>query len=277
MWRRALRHTATSRSRARRQSRRTSADQSMRSIVLPSGPRSVLLTRVLLCASPGPPRVGNIYPAKVTSVMPYGAFCDLAGGTSGLIHISQLDVDGRRLEAVNVAEGERVFVSVLSLDGGKISLSRRQISQSTGRRIAPPPPKGEPPSAEQLERPVCDVLVRARGRAPAARTSTRWRPSARCGWSSKRARGPRTCASGSAPARRPPASSSLCRRRTARRRPTARSARQAGEPRARGVGAAQGAQAARRTLEARQGHAQGGQAQARRRQKEPQRLEAREF
>jgi ribosome-associated protein len=127
-------------------------------------PGSVLLARVLLLASPSEsPRVGNIYPAKVTSVMPYGAFVDLAGtGASGLIHISQLDVDGRRLEAVNVAEGERVFVSVLSLDGGKLSLSRRQISQSTGRRVAPPPPKGEPPSAEQLERLECVTFSYAR-------------------------------------------------------------------------------------------------------------------
>lgn len=109
----------------------------------------------------GEPAVGSVHAGKVASVMTYGAFVDFGGGSSGLVHISQIDEDGQRVDAVEdrLAAGDRVFVRVTAVEGGRTSLSMRELCQRTGR---PPPPKGEPPSAEQLERLDCVSLSYAR-------------------------------------------------------------------------------------------------------------------
>ena len=72
------------------------------------------------------PEIGAIYSGKVTRIMNFGAFVEIAPGKEGLVHISKLDV--KRVEKVEdvVAIGDQVIVKVTEIDEqGRINLSRR--------------------------------------------------------------------------------------------------------------------------------------------------------
>ena len=62
------------------------------------------------------PEVGAIYKGKVTRLMNFGAFVELAPGKEGLVHISKLDMG--RVEKVEdvVAPGDEVIVKVTEID-----------------------------------------------------------------------------------------------------------------------------------------------------------------
>ena len=72
------------------------------------------------------PEIGAVYNGKVTRLMTFGAFVEIAPGKEGLVHISKLDV--KRVEKVEdvVAVGDQVIVKVTEIDDqGRINLSRR--------------------------------------------------------------------------------------------------------------------------------------------------------
>jgi len=72
------------------------------------------------------PEVGAIYKGRVTRLMNFGAFVEIAPGKEGLVHISRLDV--KRTEKVEdvVAVGDEVMVKVTEIDEqGRLNLSRR--------------------------------------------------------------------------------------------------------------------------------------------------------
>jgi polyribonucleotide nucleotidyltransferase len=72
------------------------------------------------------PEPGAIYTGKVTRLMDFGAFVEIAPGKEGLVHISRLDV--KRTEKVTdvVNVGDEVLVKVLEIDDkGRLNLSRR--------------------------------------------------------------------------------------------------------------------------------------------------------
>ncbi len=72
------------------------------------------------------PEIGAIYKGKVTRLMNFGAFVEIAPGKEGLVHISKLDL--KRVEQVEdvVAVGDEVIVKVTDIDEqGRINLSRR--------------------------------------------------------------------------------------------------------------------------------------------------------
>ncbi len=72
------------------------------------------------------PEIGAIYKGKVTRLMNFGAFVEIAPGKEGLVHISHLDV--KRTEKVEdvVQVGDEVIVKVLEIDDqGRLNLSRR--------------------------------------------------------------------------------------------------------------------------------------------------------
>lgn len=72
------------------------------------------------------PEPGTIYNGKVTRLMDFGAFVEIAPGKEGLVHISQLDVKrvNQVTDVVNV--GDEVMVKVLNIDEkGRLNLSRR--------------------------------------------------------------------------------------------------------------------------------------------------------
>ncbi len=84
------------------------------------------------------PEVGEIYPAKVKSIMPYGCFVEFLPGKEGLLHISE--IDWKRIETMDEAglkEGDMIEIKLLDIDNktGKFKLSRKAL--------LPRPPKEE--------------------------------------------------------------------------------------------------------------------------------------
>ena len=76
------------------------------------------------------PEVGETYPSKVKSVMPYGAFVEFMPGKEGLLHISE--IDWKRIETMDEAgikEGDMIDVKLLDIDQktGKFKLSRKAL------------------------------------------------------------------------------------------------------------------------------------------------------
>ncbi len=72
------------------------------------------------------PEPGTYFAGKVTRIMDFGAFVEIAPGKEGLVHISRLDV--KRTENVRdvVNEGDIIKVKVLEIDDkGRLNLSRR--------------------------------------------------------------------------------------------------------------------------------------------------------
>jgi polyribonucleotide nucleotidyltransferase len=74
------------------------------------------------------PEPGAMFLGKVTRIMDFGAFVEIAPGKEGLCHVSQLDV--KRTENVTdvVNVGDVIRVKVLEIDDkGRINLSRRAV------------------------------------------------------------------------------------------------------------------------------------------------------
>lgn len=72
------------------------------------------------------PEVGAIFKGKVTRLMTFGAFVEIAPGKEGLVHISKLDV--KRVAKVEdvVQVGDEIIVKVVEIDEqGRLNLSRR--------------------------------------------------------------------------------------------------------------------------------------------------------
>ena len=72
------------------------------------------------------PEVGSIYKGKVTRIMNFGAFVEIAPGKEGLVHISKLEK--HRVEKVEdvVSIGDEIVVKVMEIDQqGRINLSRK--------------------------------------------------------------------------------------------------------------------------------------------------------
>ncbi len=73
-----------------------------------------------------PPEIGAIYKGKVTRIMSFGAFVEIAPGKEGLVHISKLE--DHRVEKVEdvVSVGDEIIVKVVEIDAqGRINLSRK--------------------------------------------------------------------------------------------------------------------------------------------------------
>ena len=78
------------------------------------------------------PEVGEVYDAKVISIMPYGCFVEFMPGKEGLLHISE--IAWKRLETVEEAgikEGDHISVKLLEIDEktGKFRLSHRVLEE----------------------------------------------------------------------------------------------------------------------------------------------------
>src|SRR5690606_30673100 len=73
-------------------------------------------------------KVGAIYTGKVVSVKDFGAFVEIAPGTDGMCHISEL-ADGYVKNVTDVVKvGDEIKVKVINVDDqGRIKLSRKAI------------------------------------------------------------------------------------------------------------------------------------------------------
>jgi small subunit ribosomal protein S1 len=84
--------------------------------------------------------VGDVLLGTVQSVQPYGAFVDIPGGNSGLLHISQISNERVTDVASVLAVGDKIKVMVLSHenDKGKLSLTTRKLEPSPGDMLRNP-------------------------------------------------------------------------------------------------------------------------------------------
>ncbi len=72
--------------------------------------------------------VGDVYEAKVVKITNFGAFCEIAPGKEGLLHISEISDKFVRDVRDFLKEGDRVKVKVVNVDAqGKITLSKKQL------------------------------------------------------------------------------------------------------------------------------------------------------
>ncbi|MDO5602826.1 MAG: S1 RNA-binding domain-containing protein [Oscillospiraceae bacterium] len=84
--------------------------------------------------------IGSIVEGKVTGVKKFGAFVELPGGATGMVHISE--VSNQFIEELSdvLSEGQTVKVKVLSVSPeGKIALSMKKAEP----RPAPRPPRAD--------------------------------------------------------------------------------------------------------------------------------------
>ena len=112
------------------------------------------------------PEPGSYYSGRVTRIMDFGAFVEIAPGTEGLVHISQLDI--KRTENVTdvVNVGDIVKVKVLEIDDkGRLNLSRREalidldgavpenvLPEKQPRRERSDRPRGDRPRRDRNDR-----------------------------------------------------------------------------------------------------------------------------
>ncbi|MFY9213704.1 MAG: S1 RNA-binding domain-containing protein [Tissierellaceae bacterium] len=83
-----------------------------------------------------PVSVGDIIEGTVTGITNFGAFMQLPGGKSGLVHISEISNDYVEKVSEYLKKGQKIKVKVLSInDDGKISLSIRQAKPKTNKPV----------------------------------------------------------------------------------------------------------------------------------------------
>lgn len=73
---------------------------------------------------------GTVLEGKVESLMPYGAFVDLGGGLSGLVHISQISQKRIKNPSEVLKVGDTVKAKVLNTNNNKISLSMKAVEEN---------------------------------------------------------------------------------------------------------------------------------------------------
>lgn len=87
---------------------------------------------------------GKILTGKVTGITNFGAFVELEGGVTGLVHISEISTSYVKDINDHVKVGDVVDVKVLPPDKkGKIGLSIKQVMQERGETEPAPKPRFE--------------------------------------------------------------------------------------------------------------------------------------
>ncbi len=77
--------------------------------------------------------VGAILEGKITGLAAFGAFVELEGGKTGLVHISEVSTEYVSDVKEHLKEGQEVKVKVIGTENGKISLSIKQAMPSAPR------------------------------------------------------------------------------------------------------------------------------------------------
>ena len=97
--------------------------------------------------------VGQVLDGTVTGITKFGAFVSLEGGSSGLVHISEVANTFVNDVHDHVQIGQKVKVKVLSLgEAGKINLSIKRAVEAP--RQNQPPRRPNPNSYQSAPRPA---------------------------------------------------------------------------------------------------------------------------
>lgn len=73
---------------------------------------------------------GAVLEGTVDSLMEYGAFIKLAGGVSGLLHVSQISHERVNKPADVLNQGDKITVKIIGIKDGKISLSKKALEEA---------------------------------------------------------------------------------------------------------------------------------------------------
>lgn len=107
------------------------------------------------------PEVGAVLEGKVSGVTKFGAFVNLPGGKSGLVHISEIANTFVSDVTQFVSVGQTVKVKVIGINGDKINLSikRAEETQEAPRKRAPSQPRPAAPRPQQSAQPTGQVAA----------------------------------------------------------------------------------------------------------------------
>lgn len=79
--------------------------------------------------------VGLVTEGTVETIQPYGAFVNLGGGLSGLVHISQISEKRIKSPEAVLSVGDKVKVKVINVKDGKLSLSMKALTDVAAEEI----------------------------------------------------------------------------------------------------------------------------------------------
>lgn len=83
--------------------------------------------------------VGTIVNGKVKSIAPFGAFVEMEDGTTGLVHISEVNSNYVKDINEHLVVGQEVKVKILSVDEkGKVNLSIKKAMENAPKPQAKP-------------------------------------------------------------------------------------------------------------------------------------------
>ena len=74
--------------------------------------------------------VGSVFEGTVEKIMDYGAFVNIGGGLSGLLHVSQISENRITHPKAVLKLGQKVKVKIIRIENGKISLSMRAAKEA---------------------------------------------------------------------------------------------------------------------------------------------------
>ena len=135
------------------------------------------------------PEVGEVYPATVKSIMPYGCFVEFMPGKEGLLHISELDWKRyETMEETGIHEGDTINVKLLEIDEktGKFRLSAKVLKEKPEGYVEPE----RRPRPERPARPNREGNDGERGSRPAGERREYPRRDERFGHETRRPRDP---------------------------------------------------------------------------------------
>ncbi len=74
--------------------------------------------------------VGSVFEGTVEKIMDYGAFVNIGGDLSGLLHVSQISENRITHPKAVLKMGQKVKVKIIRIENGKISLSMRAAKEA---------------------------------------------------------------------------------------------------------------------------------------------------
>jgi polyribonucleotide nucleotidyltransferase len=110
--------------------------------------------RINSIANPTQPKVGDMFLGTVVKTAAFGAFISLLPGRDGLLHISKVGEDGKRVERVedHLNVGDKVEVRIADIDGrGKIYLDKASAEPAEGAPSGAAGEAGERPAGRDRD------------------------------------------------------------------------------------------------------------------------------
>ncbi|WP_128896585.1 S1 domain-containing RNA-binding protein [Longirhabdus pacifica] len=94
--------------------------------------------------------VGSKLDGKVTGITKFGAFVELPGGETGLVHISEIADSYVKDINEHLKVNDKVVVKVIQVDNGKIGLSiRKAVDKPKMENTSPRPQRSERPPRDR--------------------------------------------------------------------------------------------------------------------------------